>query len=582
MTSSPSIKLEAGDPTNFEVTPSIEQEGMIAEGSPIRLIFGNASEGLRIRGVDLLPSSWVGPYQLEVTADDGDGQATKSVSFTYTPIRQGIDLQKNGIVWVPSSKTAVANDLAQYALYTKQFTDELPSPFTGSYALKAAIKEGSDIGLRVNNVSVLPGRKPVSIGGYNFDVENGRINLPLAAFNENDAGKGTLLITVDRPNSPVVEVEYKVWKPSFSLNPASSTIVQGADQLQVTATPSPSNFCGVAASYEDANAYNVFTEPKCLVEWDIAGISTATTTTALQISKRIYQAGNVVIGLNSYVINSDGSKVLVERIETPITVQNAADVVAFSLRNPPEEAIERIVEESTFEVIQETGPTCTLYDTEDEAKNAANSRMSCVLEWDKIPEGLSVQTNTYYPSVNGFFTADAVQDELAFSVYMVDEVGTKSLLDHQSYVVDLINPGMPDIEFAPIVELFGEVLAVPTGQDSIGFLTAKNIKSKLRVGAKNGDGSSLFDTTVELSYGRTISQQRISVPAPELAVGTVDVLTLGAHYDKLAGVKYEEFKTVVATPSSQVRPEVKASTKIGSEHGCHQGNRGNRRRSECL
>ena len=559
VTSSPSIRLEAGDPTNFEVTPSIEQEGMIAEGSPIRLIFGNASEGLRIRGVDLLPSSWVGPYQLEVTADDGVEQSTKSVSFTYAPIRNGVELQKNGIIWVPSSKTALANQEAQYALYTQQFTDELPSPYTGSYALKAAIKEGSDVGLRVNNVSVLPGRKPVSIGGYNFDLENGRINLPLAAFDEDDAGRGTLLITVDRPGAPVVEVDYKVWEPTFTLNPGSSTIVQGADQLQVNAVASPANFCGVASSYEDAEAYDVFTAPKCLVEWDVAGVQAQAQTSALQINKRVYEPGTVDIGLNAYVLNSDGTKVLVSRAETPITVQSAADIVAFGLRNAPEDAIERIVEESTFEVIQETGPTCTLYSTESEAQSSAGSRMSCVLEWDTIPEGLSVQTNTYYPTINGFFTAEEEQEEFSFSVYMVDEQGTKRLLDQKSYTVDLIDPGMPDIEFAPLVDLYGDVLAVPKGQDSIGYLTAKDIKSKLEVTARNGDGSPLLETTVELPYGRSIAQQRIAVPAPDLAIGTVDVLTLGAQYEKLSGIKYEEFKTVVATPSYLVRPELKAS-----------------------
>ena len=532
---------------------------MIAEGNPVRLIFGNASEGLRIKGVDLLPSSWVGPYQLDVSAQDSTGETTKSVSFSYTPVRTTVELEKNGIIWIPSSKTALGNSQAQYALYTKQLMNELPSPYSGSYALKAAIKEGSDVGLRVNNVSVLPGRRPVAVGGYNFDVENGRINLPLAAFNEEDAGKGTLLITIDRPGAPVVEVDYKVWKPSYSLEATSSTIIQGADKLDVKATASPSNLCGVAASFADATSFDVFTEPKCLVEWDIAGLTATATGTALQMSKRVYQAGSVNVGLNAYVINNDGSKILVNREEIPVTVQNAADVVAFALRNPPENAIERVVEETTFEVIQEEGPSCSFYGSESEARDAASTRMSCILEWDQIPEGLTEQTNTFYPTLNGFFTGDAGQEQVAFSVYMVDESGSKSLIDQRSYNIDLIDPGMPDIEFAPIVDKYGEVLAVPAGQDAIGYLTASDIKSKLLVSAKNGDGSTLLETEVELAFGRTISQQRISVPAPSNAVGNVDVITLGAHYDKLPGVKYEDFRTIVSTPDYRVRPELSAS-----------------------
>lgn len=559
VTSAPSIKLEAGDPNNFEVTPSIEQEGMIAEGNPIRLIFGNASEGLRIKGVDLLPSSWVGPYQLQVTAEDGTGQTSKSVEFSYTPVRANVELKKNGIIWIPSSKTALGNSEAQYALYTEQLMNELPSPYTGSYALKAAIKEGADVGLRVNNVSVLPGRRPVAIGGYNFDVESGRINLPIAAFNEDDAGKGTLLITVDRPGAPVIEVDYRVWKPSFTLDTGTVNLVQGADKLNVTATASPSNFCSVASSYSDAAASNVFIEPKCLVEWDIGGTETTNSGTALQISKRVYQTGTVNVGLSAFVVNSDGSKVLLNREEIPVIVQSASDVVAFGLRNPPENAIERVVEEATFEVIQEEGPTCTFYASESEAQNAAESRMACVLTWDHIPQGLSEQSNTYYPTLNGFFTADAGQEQVGFSVYMVDDTGAKSLIDQQSYDVDLIDPGMPDIEFSPIVDKYGEVLAVPAGQDAFGYLTARDIKSKLLVSAKNGDGSSLLDTEVELAYGRTISQQRISIPAPSNTVGEVDVITLGAHYDKLPSVKYEEFKTIVSTPDYRIRPEVSAS-----------------------
>lgn len=559
ITSAPNIRLEAGDPSNFEVTPSVEQEGMIAEGNPIRLIFSNASEGIRIKGVDLLPSSWVGPYQLDVSAEDSTGRTDKTVSFSYAPIRAKVDLQKNGIIWIPSTKTALGNNQTQYALYTQKLMSELPAQYTGSYALKAAIKEGSDVGLRVNNTSVLPGRRPVAIGAYNFDVEDGRINLPIAAFGEDDAGKGTLLVAIDRPGAPVVEVEYKVWKPSYSLQAATSSVIQGADKLEVTATPSPTNFCGLAANYSDAASFDVFTQPKCLVEWDIAGTPMTTTGSALQISKRVYQAGSLNVGLNAYVVNKDGTKVLVKREQLPVIVQNAADVVGFGFRNPPKDAIERIVEETTFEVIQEKGPSCTFYGSEGEAQDAASSRMACILKWDHIPEGLTEQTNTFYPSLNGFFTTQSDQENIGFSVYMVSEAGIKTLISQKTFNIDLINPRMPNIEFSPTVEKYGEVLAVQAGQNSIGYLTAKDIKSKLVISAKNGDGSSLLNSQIDLAYGRTISLQRISVPAPMNIVGKVDVIMLGAQYDKLPAARYEDFKTIVATPDYRVRPELTAS-----------------------
>jgi hypothetical protein len=558
--SSPSIALRAGDPANFEVTPSVEQTGMIAEGNPVRLIFGNSSEGLRVRASDLLPSSWVGDYTLAVQATDGGDQATSTVTFNYAPQIKRATSTKNGILWVPSSQTALRNNTGNFALNTDPFTDELPAPYSGSFMLKAAVKAGSDVGLRVNGIAIRPGDMPVSLGAYNFAATGGKLDLPVSAVSETDAGKGMLLITVDRPNSPVVEVEYKVWKPVFALESDKTTAIQAADRIRFSATANPSNFCTLATSLNEAMTTNVFSEPKCILEWKINGDVVTARTDQTSIESRIYQTGPANIELSSYVINSDGSKIRVAMATTGVEITPASDSIRFTVDEAINEPIQRIVQEVRLEAYQTEGPRCTLYNSVDAAKAAASTTMACIGEWTGLPEGITELPNSYRPTIGGFVSAPPADYEIGLVIYLVDPKGQKMEVDRSAYMMKVIEPAVPNVVFTPTIDKIGDALALPADTSTLGYFEAKNVLANLTLSAKLSDATKFFSSDIKLSGGRAISATRSTVPAPSLPVGKVEVMTFEGVYPDLPDLTFTDYQTVISLPGKYVLPVVTFAT----------------------
>lgn len=540
------------------VKPTVEKVGEEVISDPLELIFENRSEGYKIDHSRLLPSSWVGQYTFQIVArDQANNTANKSIQVTYEPDEIRSTTEQEGFVWVPSSTIAFRDIDHKKAVSTAPILDEFGEPLNGAYDVRAAIKEGSDVSLRINGIEVSPGEWPRLVGAINLNNTNGIFEADIAAHTEADEGEAEVILTIDAPNSPVIMVPVKVWKPKPVFTVTSNSILQGIDTLYAKLTMEDDSRCQLEGSTIKALTHDVFKSPKCFLSWSYpSGLSQGSSVTSLE--GKIYSAGTYQVSYFLQMYNYDGAAITVATGNQEISVIPPDGELEFGFQNVPDQ-ITRAVQTVTLSLAQTKGPNCSIFSSLTTAQENSTNQTKCIVEWTKLPDGLAQDSLSETPTLTGIVSKSA-ENIVQWKVSILDQQGIPFEITTQEAILNLVDPVLPTITFEESVNKSGNILLIPAEGGKIGVASIYPGSANIDLGVTYGADEENVKKLEGYAYKKD-TPLRSTVEITTATVGESATIKIKGSYTEYPSLSNELELSSLIIPNSRIQPYLSVNQK---------------------
>lgn len=560
----PNIGIRLGDPSNFEVVAPLDWPvPQTMYGETDILILQNLSEAYKILTANPLPSSWAGPYTLDIDTSDRDGEAaSRTVRISYDPPVVEVATAINGVIEIPALTHAFRDQERRHALTSAPMIDSNGELLKGNHEVLVSLHPNSTVALTVGGRRVNPGDRNIRVGAYNFTGTQGVLALPVGGAADLAVGQARLLVMTTAPGTPILDVVVKTWVPEVTLDAVNWTPQQGLETVDVTVRATPASKCALTNAPDAAKASNIPTAPLCLVEFQPrpAGL-TERPGEPYGLTGRIWQAGPQPVGYELYLVDVTGTKVPFISGSRIMDVVPAMQFLEYRVERDSDEAFLN-VEPVEAHLVQTGGPTCdTFFDFPGNNVRSTPEIIRCVVRWTSLPTKLAQDTWWPRPRLTGTLQARGIQT-VGYQVYMVTPAGDFVLGYEGSFDYRVIDPPAPVVSEEMLDTITPGLYAVSRDGGFAGTMVVKGANADMRV-RLDRDGELLVDETYyTLPFGRdNYARKRMNAPAAPL--WTQMQWNVQASYRLLPDIVTEKTITTVSVPNEYIKPEIQVdSTKM--------------------
>ena len=550
----PELGFSGDDPSSFVVVGP----GIAVPGNTATIRVENRSEGYRLDMPDLLPSSWVGEYEMRIVARDAaDNETVRILRFNYNPPRAGILNMVNGEVRIPASTHAFRDNGGRQALTSDVLKDQTGTQLAGVHNLRAALRADSTIPIVINGVTLSPGEGWTAIGQHNFSGTGGRLSLPMAAAADGQVGVAHVAIVTSAPNTPVIEFSVRTWQPEVALAASSWSVRQAIEPITVTATVDGG--CASATSVQTAKSHAIFNAPLCFFEWTSlpAGLQATQTRDGSLLQGRIWQPASLTLGWRVSVFDADGAQKVLATGSREMTVNEALGGMAFGFTPAWPSSAVQALQEFDRRLTQSGGPACSLTVSNTQAlAGAASGSLNCLVEWTSLPSGFTQVGTGTEPRLKGSFAAVGEQS-VGWRVSIVPPSGSAIPVAVGTSATTVAEPPAPVLAFSPDLPTVTDRLAVAPAGGRLGNLSARTSPGELLVTTLE-DGAEAFRSTLSNGF---VGSSGDAIARMEVRATPADVWRARTHvvkvaYAKLPSISSEISLTTLVLPVNGIKPDL--------------------------
>lgn len=521
-------------------------------------------------------------YELTVTATDRHrNEAKKTLLFNYKPRTETIksSAHSDGVIRIPASTHTFRRQNGNETIESEPLTLSDGSTVSGTYEVTVTLRSDSEMPLRVNGARIEPGETKQVMTSHNFALSGGRLSLPVSTIVDGDIGRATLLINTIAPNAPTLIATVESWQPAAELKSDNWEIRQIVDEANIFADKATGSLCEITADETFAKESEVYEAPLCYLEWDetLSNVDEAprlvrneqreVIAAIPQLKGSTTDKGEKYIRYSLFLFDN-GEKVKVGGGEKLIDVQDAYGSIEIAPRDRENIVISRKVEEVQIRMAQTAGTKCTLTTSEDVAisaaernSNSGRGRITCLVEWVDLPNGLHQKDRSLYPEISGHANTEAGESSITWQISSFTQYGEKVLLNEQVMPVEIVDPPKPKITLNGAEIISNGSIATPQEGGYIGLATFEVVPSIIEYEILR-DGT-VIDSGENRASG---SSKRLSsfyrrVNADERALGTITQYVIKARYKEMPEQETTEIFEVVSVPNSYIKPRVEIPDK---------------------
>ncbi|WP_261392024.1 hypothetical protein [Halomonas sp. DP5N14-9] len=333
------------------------------------------------------------------------------------------------------------------------------STVAGTYDVFASLRSDAEVPLIVNGLRIEPGQTSQIMSQHDFGASQGRLSLPMLAAESGLEGVSSLLISTAAPNAPVLLLDVHTWMGEAQLSAEAWDVRQVIDPVSITATPKNGAMCRFTAAESEARGADPIHDPVCYLQWEALPDETAPvelTEGGANTPKAEGQAvalGEQEVAYSLWLFSGDGSKIKVGEGSRPVNVLSPYGSVTL---RPTEDysAVDRVLHEFDLRLTQGGGPSCSLTLSATEAIEAAANRkhdaqrLTCLLDWQEMPDGLSQKDGINQPQLLGRL-AENGEHTLGWRTSVFSKGGTRVTLNHETTPLVVVDPEAPVITMTP-------------------------------------------------------------------------------------------------------------------------------------
>ena len=545
---------------SFDAAAVIESATIVANNQvlPVKVVEAEQRLGAPTYGLipPPLPASIDGsPYQLSITTKDKYGNThVNTLDFEYS-LRAASTFDGQPIK-LPGVEHAFTRTDGRQALFSESLTTRARTRLTGQHDLKAYLSSDATVPLVVNGVQVSPGETVIVATGYDFDINDSRINLPIKPAAAEVEGTGRLLIQPQVLGAPTLVVNYNTWVVHADLSASTWEVEQIFGQWEVAVRAVGVANCDFSSNEATVAVSDIFRSPAALVTFTgvPAGMKQKRETPPT-LSGRLYVPGEHSVSFKVELVDADGSKIQVAEGSKAVTVTPAREVSYAPSQDIS--SIYRRVSQIEFGLRQIEGPNLDLTTSISRAQEYHTfGALIGVLEWTTLPEGM--EQDAYYdrPTIAGGI--DALGDHMVgWRVFVVDEDGNQYDLATQEATINVINPPPPEVFLQSNNEVLADgSLAAPLDPVQIGLFSARaprragNITLEL-TGVRGGTSSNIYSTGLSLASNSSSVTFSKMVELEDASLWDRNVVTMTAYYTDMPDVRVEQQLEVLRVPPAR-------------------------------
>jgi|GEM_PF-2817935 len=578
----PTIELNAyGKPLGEEplktlgdITISVSDDSAGVVPGTVQLIGGPANDTISLAWTKkpdgrfaleypiMFPSIDEGDYRITATVVDPTGNmGSVTNAFTYEPIRISMAPDSQGVVTIPALTHAFTRKSGGELIHTEPFTLYDGSVLQGTYDVYATVRSDATIALLINGVRVEPGQTLSVVGAHDFSGSGGSLNIPLSAADADVAGSADVLVSTSAPGAAVVSTRIRTWKSGVDLETENWTVKQAIDEVAIDAKADAGTYCELTANKTEAQRASVLDSPVCFVEWDSLPLGTIAAKDAPGqgegpgVRGRAYQQGEQEIKYSVWVYDYEGNPYLLQQSSRVLTVDDPDGVIGFSTDKDFSE-VYYAVQSLDVSLEQSSGPECMTTISADQAERSAGSRrLTCLIEWITVPDGLEQLTFRDRPQLRGHADQRG-PNELSWRVSAFSSTGQKIVLNEQTINIEATDPPAPEIVIDDDNLIQGDMYAAPLEGGYIGDARITSYNSALDVDVTRG-GETIDSMTSPGGWGdNNVVQRRIN--SDERPLWSQTEYGVSARYDLIDESVVSKKLTALAVPSLNVAPVIEA------------------------
>ncbi|NVK74593.1 MAG: DUF4165 domain-containing protein [Oceanospirillaceae bacterium] len=533
----------------------------------IQLSWREESKGrFRLEYPVMFPSLREGEsYSMTVDGEDAQGNVVqKVVSFEYMPRQVMLADGMDGKIMIPAVTHEFIHADGKRIIETKPLILNDGAVVTGSYDVFATLRSDAKVPLVVNGVRIEPGQTMGIMNQHDFGASGGRLSIPVKPAVPDEVGSSTLLVMTSAPNSPILVLDINTWKGVAKLSAESWEIRQIIDPVKIYALPEQGVPCRFTMKEDVAMAADPIRDPVCLLQWDRTPDEAEQTTqdnNGIKVAGLMGQAASIgeqPVEYSLYLFSGDGSKVKVGSGSHNLTVTTAYNSVGYSPIDDIAQ-VNRVIEDFDVNFKQSKGPDCSITLSANIAKNEAANKgvgsttLTCLFEWQQIPDGLVQDQLSKSPSLSGTL-AENGDHPLGWRVSVFTRNGTRITLNDETFNIEAVDPPAPSVELASDYNFKDNIYMVPMTGNYLGDAIINSERADLDIViSRNSDV--LESETFTPGWG-AINKVYRRINTDERALWEETTYNVSAAYNKVPDVKTEVVYRAIAAPSDSIRPIV--------------------------
>lgn len=446
-----SEKIASLDDISISVTDAIDSKPRLLSiyltGGPakenVSLAWTNASSNtFKLEYPILFPSLVDGEeYRLVVEAIDAHGNIrSATTTFEYSP---AVSVTEG---WAPAAPFEFKGIDGRPVIYSEPLKLASGETVTGTHEIYATLRSDAKTSFYIGGKLIAPGQT-VTLAPMNFTATGGRVVLPARPTTGGAVGINGVLISTSAPNTPVVVATINTWRPQIVISHAEAKPQQIISSQILTPTSLSGSRCSITTSEASARLADPLTGPVCLLQWTSipAGLKAVqiegSQLPVTQLQGNYQETGPQTAAYEIYLFSGDGTKRLIDQGSDTITVDGPLDSATF-MHSLEGKVVRRTIDERKVTFTQTSSPTCVITGNEQQARSAgaSDAPLTCLLEFDTYPEGLSL-TNPDAPELSGAITT-AGRHPLTWTASTFDAKGNKLVLQQGSSYIDAVHPAV--------------------------------------------------------------------------------------------------------------------------------------------
>ncbi len=516
----------------------------------------------------MFPSLEEGDYQLIVEATDWQANtSTEMLEFTFSPRQVALQGGVDGKLMIPAVQHEFKHLDGRRIIETQPLTLADGSTVAGTYDVFASLRSDAEVPLIVNGVRIEPGDTTQIMSRHDFGASEGRLSLPLLAAEQGLEGVSSLLISTAAPNAPVLLLDVHTWMGEAQLSAEAWEVRQVIDPVRLTATPKNGAMCRFTAAESEARSADPIHDPVCYLQWE--ALPDETEPVALtdggantpQAEGQAVALGEQPVAYSLWLFSGDGSKVKVGEGSRPVNVESPYGSVTLRPREDYS-AVDRILHEFDLRLTQSGGPTCSLTLSASEAIEAAANRkhdaqrLTCLLDWQEMPDGLSQKGGTNQPQLNGRL-AENGEHLLGWRTSVFSKSGTRVTLNHETTPLVVVDPEAPRLTMTPsrhTTQVDDGRFVVPIAGSYFGDVEINTLPTEVDVRLERDDTVLEAETYGSGWASRNILTRRLQ--AEGAALWEESEHRVQARYQRVPDIETTQTYRTITGPAANLYPMI--------------------------
>lgn len=501
-------------------------------------------------------------------------QSTRIISFDsiedFYEIENTVELASGGnILEVPALTYAFTRPSGDQALLSKPLLLDDDVTLTGVHALYAVSEPGSDLPVEVAGNRLEPGQIVKIVEAYDFDANEGRINVPVRPLSEQE-GSVRIQVATSVDRAPKMDITVSTWSESAQLQSDTWTIRQLIDRVDIGATATQGARCHLITDEAVAKSLDVFVEPACLLEWTSrppetqkANAPSGADMPFANLVGEVVDEGTHKVGYTLYVVDANGQKVKMATGQRDLVVTSIVQTATFAPMDDMSEVIQ-VIDPVEMDLYQTSGPiSCLLSGDEADVIRqtpmySGSGRRPCLLQWVRYPDDLSVsQGSQGAPYLYGDLNEEG-EHVVSWQVSMFSEAGEKVVIAEQDYTITAVRPMEPQIRINTNYRQFNNgVYAVPLDAFTFGTAEVQGEAAEIEIEVSTTFSETEVDRFSPRMWGRNVVAKRLfSPPDPGTELWETHTSRLDARYSLMHHINTVVELDYLVVPSSRVYPVI--------------------------